>query len=75
MVDRGIEAIASDRIHGAGYLARKALGILGPASPDKRPPVRVQVVVRGPADEGHALVADLRPSSSSRCSGAFLTAT
>jgi translation initiation factor 2B subunit (eIF-2B alpha/beta/delta family) len=120
MVDRGIEAIASDRIHGAGYLARKGLGILALASPDKRPdvarrlaglrpempaiaaavheamaagnvravirradaerrrvatisnsslvaralvyasPVRVQVVVRGPADEGHALVADLR---------------
>ena len=133
MVDRGIEAIASDRIHGAGYLARKALGILALASPAKRPevglrlaglrpempaiaaavheamaagdvravirradaerrrvarsamralrrrrvatisnsslvaralvyasPIRVQVVVRGPSDEGHVLVADLR---------------
>ena len=39
MVDRGIEAIASDRIHGAGYLARKALGILALASPAKRPEV------------------------------------
>jgi hypothetical protein len=27
MVERGIEAIASDRMHGAGYLARKALGV------------------------------------------------
>jgi translation initiation factor 2B subunit (eIF-2B alpha/beta/delta family) len=133
MVDRGIEAIASDRIHGSGYLARKALGVLALASPDERPevgprlaglrpempaiaaavheamaagdvravirradaerrrvarsamralrrrrvatisnsslvaralvyasPMHVQVVVRGPADEGHALVADLR---------------
>src|SRR5450759_1536939 len=38
-VDRGIEAIASDRVHGAGYLARKALGILALASPAKRPEV------------------------------------
>ena len=133
MVERGIEAIASDRMHGAGYLARKALGVLALVSPERRPelgrrlagvrpempaigaavseamaagdvravirradaerrrvarssmralsrrrvatisnsslvaralvyasPVRVQVVVRGPADEGHALVADLR---------------
>jgi hypothetical protein len=133
MVDRGIEAIAADRIHGAGYLARKALGILALASPYERPevgrrltglrpempaiaaavhealaagnvrevirradaerrrvarsamralrrrrvatisnsslvaraliyasPIATQVVVRGPADEGHALVADLR---------------
>src|ERR1700693_5334511 len=133
MVERGIEAIASDRMHGAGYLARKALGILALASPESRPevgrrlaglrpempaiaaavqegmatgsvravirradaerrrvarsairalrrrrvatisnsslvaralvyasPIRVQVIVRDPPDEGHALVADLR---------------
>jgi hypothetical protein len=133
MIERGIEAIASDRVHGAGYLARKALGILALVSPDTRPvvgrrlaglrpempavaaavneamaagdvravirradaerrrvarsamralrrrrvatisnsslvaralvyasPTHVQVVVSGPADEGHALVSDLR---------------
>jgi hypothetical protein len=132
-VERGIEAIAADRIHGAGYLARKALGLLALAGTSDRPelgrrltglrpempaiagavsealtagdvrlvirradaerrrvaraamrslrrrrvatisnsslvaralvyagPVRVQVLVDGPADEGHALVADLR---------------
>lgn len=133
MVDRGIEAIASDRVHGSGYLARKALGVLALTSRDERPevgprlaglrpelpaiaaavheamaggdvravirradaerrrvapsamralrrrrvatisnsslvaralvyasPMHVQVVVWGPADEGQALVADLR---------------
>jgi Initiation factor 2 subunit family len=133
MVETGIEAIAADRMRGAGYLARKALGILALATPDSRPevarrlaalrpempaiaaavqeamasgsiravirradaerrrvarsairalrrrrvvtisnsslvaralvyasPFSVQVIVRGPADEGHALVADLR---------------
>jgi translation initiation factor 2B subunit (eIF-2B alpha/beta/delta family) len=133
MVERGIAAIASDRMHGAGYLARKALGILALVSSDRRPevgrrlselrpempaiaaavaeatavgdvravirradaerrrvarsamralrrrrvatisnsslvaralvyasPIHVQVVVFGPADEGHALVSDLR---------------
>jgi hypothetical protein len=133
MVETGIEAIAADRMRGAGYLARKALGILALATPDSRPevagrlaglrpempaiaaavqeamaagsvravirradaerrrvarsairalrrrrvatisnsslvaralvyasPLSVQVIVRGPADEGHALVADLR---------------
>jgi translation initiation factor 2B subunit (eIF-2B alpha/beta/delta family) len=131
-VESGIEAIAADRIHGAGYLARKALGVLALVSPETRPdagrrlaglrpempaiaaavaealaagdvrtvirradaerrrvalsamralrrrrvatisnsslvaralvyagPILVQVVVSGPADEGHALVADL----------------
>jgi translation initiation factor 2B subunit (eIF-2B alpha/beta/delta family) len=133
MVENGIEAIASDRVHGAGYLARKALGVLTLVSPEQRPevgsrlaglrpempavaaavneamaagdvravirradaerrrvarsamralrrrrvatisnsslvaralvyasPTYVQVVVSGPADEGHALVSDLR---------------
>jgi len=39
MVETGIEAIAADRMHGAGYLARKALGILALATPDSRPDV------------------------------------
>jgi hypothetical protein len=39
MVERGIAAIASDRMHGAGYLARKALGILALVSSDRRPEV------------------------------------
>lgn len=133
MVERGIEALAADRIHGAGYLARKALGLLALADNGRRPeiarrlanlrpempaiagavseamatgdvravirradaerrrvarsamrslrrrrvatisnsslvaralvyagPLHVQVLVNGPADEGHALVADLR---------------
>ncbi len=132
-VERGIEAIAVDRVHGSGYLARKALGLLALAGNARqaeigsrlgylRPempaiagavsealttgdvrlvirrsdaerrrvaraamrslrrrrvatisnsslvaralvyagPVCVQVLVDGPADEGHALVADLR---------------
>jgi hypothetical protein len=131
--DAGIKALAADRTHGAGYLARKALGLLALADPAQRPglsqrlaslrpempaiaaavaeameagdvravirradserrrvarsairtlarrrvatisnsslvaralvyasPVYVQVLVEGPADEGHALVADLR---------------
>jgi hypothetical protein len=133
LVERGIEAIASDRMHGAGYIARKALGILTLVPPEQRSevgrrlaglrpempaiaaavaeamtagdvravirradaerrrvarsamralrrrrvatisnsslvaralvyasPIHVQVVVSGPADEGHALVSDLR---------------
>jgi hypothetical protein len=133
VVERSLEALAADRIHGAGYLARKALGMLALVDPkdrvalgrrlaDLRPelpaiaaavneaiqdgdvravirradaerrrvaraamrvlrrrrvatisnsslvaralvyasPVRVQVVVSSPADEGHALVADLK---------------
>lgn len=132
-VERGIEALAADRVHGAGYLARKALGLLALAGKARRAeigsrlgnlrpempaiagavaealtagdvrlvirrsdaerrrvaraamrslrrrrvatisnsslvaralvyasPVCVQVLVDGPADEGHALVADLR---------------
>jgi Initiation factor 2 subunit family len=39
MVERGIEAIASDRLHGAGYLARKALGVLALVSAGRRPEV------------------------------------
>lgn len=143
-VDRGVEAIASDRMHGAGYLARKALGILALASSDERPgvgrrlaglrpempaiataveeamaagdvrrvirradaerrrvarsamralrrrrvatisnsslvaralvyasPIHVQVIVGGPADEGHALVADLRAAGLSADPVAF----
>ncbi|HSP09127.1 MAG TPA: hypothetical protein VLU92_05980 [Candidatus Dormibacteraeota bacterium] len=31
-----VQAIAADRVHGAGYLARKALGLLALASPDER---------------------------------------
>jgi hypothetical protein len=132
-VERGIKALAEDRIHGAGYLARKALGLLALADAGHRPgiarrleglrpempaiagavseavaagdvrsvirradaerrrvaraaarslrrrrvatisnsslvaralvyadPLRVQVLVNGPTDEGHVLVADLR---------------
>jgi hypothetical protein len=132
-VERGIEALAADRVHGAGYLARKALGLMALAGKGDRPelgrrlaslrpempaiagavsealaagdvrlvirradaerrrvaraamrslrrrrvatisnsslvaralvyssPLFVQVLVDGPADEGHALVADLR---------------
>jgi translation initiation factor 2B subunit (eIF-2B alpha/beta/delta family) len=32
MIERGIEALSTDRIHGAGYLARKALGLLALAA-------------------------------------------
>lgn len=133
LLEKGIEALATDRIHGAGYLARKALGLLALAGKSDRPelgrrlaslrpempaiagavsealaagdarlvirradaerrrvaraamrslrrrrvatisnsslvaralvyagPLMVQVVVDEPADEGHALVADLR---------------
>ncbi len=132
-VERGIEGLAADRIHGAGYLARKALGVLALADSDARVeigarlaslrpempaiagavaealaagdirlvirrsdaerrrvaraamrslrrrrvatisnsslvaralvyagPLLVEVMIDGPADEGHALVADLR---------------
>ncbi|MGA8924565.1 MAG: hypothetical protein WB682_15600, partial [Candidatus Dormiibacterota bacterium] len=31
-----IHAIAADRVHGAGYLARKALGLLALARPEER---------------------------------------
>jgi len=33
---QAIQAIATDRIHGAGYLARKALGLLAMAGPQER---------------------------------------
>ncbi|HUZ87882.1 MAG TPA: hypothetical protein VNF26_13115 [Candidatus Baltobacterales bacterium] len=33
---QSISAIADDRVHGAGYLARKALGLLALAGPDER---------------------------------------
>lgn len=36
MIEQGIAALALDRIHGAGYLARKALGILALADPKTR---------------------------------------
>jgi translation initiation factor 2B subunit (eIF-2B alpha/beta/delta family) len=144
MVERGIEAIASDRLHGAGYLARKALGVMALVSAGRRPevgrrlselrpempaiaaaiaeamaagdvravirradaerrrvarssmralsrrrvatisnsslvaralvyasPSHVQVVVTGPADEGHALVSDLRAAGLSADPVAF----
>jgi hypothetical protein len=36
LVERGIAGIASDGLHGAGYLARKALGVLALASLERR---------------------------------------
>lgn len=38
-IDAGIAAVAADRVHGSGYLARKALGILALADPAQRPAV------------------------------------
>ncbi len=38
-----IAAIAADRTHGGGYLARKALGVLALASPAQRPEVAAQL--------------------------------
>ncbi len=38
-IETGIAAIAADRLHGAGYLARKALGVLALASLEERPEV------------------------------------
>lgn len=38
-LERGIAGIASDGLHGAGYLARKALGVLALASLERRPEV------------------------------------
>ena len=144
--DAGIKALAADRVHGAGYLARKALGLLALADADERAdlsrtlasvrpempaiaaavaeameagdvravirradserrrvarsairtlarrrvatisnsslvaralvyasPVYVQVLVEGPADEGHALVADLRAAGLSADAASLAT--
>ncbi|HYM66101.1 MAG TPA: hypothetical protein VEW68_02305 [Patescibacteria group bacterium] len=35
-VERGVEALRTDRVHGAGYLARKALGLLALVDPGER---------------------------------------
>lgn len=36
LIESGLAALASDRVHGSGYLARKALGILTLAEPEGR---------------------------------------
>lgn len=48
MIERGIEALSADRVHGAGYLARKALGLLALANPDERPAVAGRLKVARP---------------------------
>lgn len=47
-VEAGIAALAVDRIHGSGYLARKALGILTLAEPSDRQPVALRLAALRP---------------------------
>ena len=48
-LERALEAIAADRRHGAGYLARKAVGLLAAASPPDRPALARRLAKLRPA--------------------------